>query len=149
MAALKPDSAATPFEWTPGPCVFEGATKTDGDVDCGYLSVPLRHSQPNGKKIRVAVAIIRYRGENKAPDPVFYAQGGPGGTTLDAFAATLRSNRVAERYRRDLVLWDQRGTLHSEPNLICPEVTENDLKEAAENPDYQTATRMAIAAYQA
>jgi pimeloyl-ACP methyl ester carboxylesterase len=150
VPAIKTNSPPVLGEWTPRPCAFEGAKKmSDSNVECGYLSVPLRHTDPNGKKIRLAVAIIRYRGEDKAPDPVFYAQGGPGGATLDTYTAMLYSDHAAEAYKRDLVLWDQRGTLHSEPNLICPEVTDASLKEAAENPDMETARRMRSAAFQA
>ncbi|MEZ4609075.1 MAG: hypothetical protein R2838_02260 [Caldilineaceae bacterium] len=48
------------------------------------------------------------------------AQGGPGGSTIDVFTDLLLDSPL--RDRRDIVLFDQRGTLYSDPNLICTEV---------------------------
>jgi pimeloyl-ACP methyl ester carboxylesterase len=62
----------------------------------------------------------------KLPDPLVYVEGGPGAETgLDADGIALwrkdmAGNGVAEG--RDLVLFDQRGTGRSEPQLDCPEL---------------------------
>lgn len=137
-------------DWSPGPCMYKAAKNgAPPNVECGYLSVPLRHAEPIGQKIKLAVAIVRYKGADKNPDPVFYAQGGPGGTTLETYAGFVLLNKTAERYKRDLVLWDQRGTLHSQPNLLCSEVNDVQLKEAIEDPSIETEKKLEIAAFQA
>jgi pimeloyl-ACP methyl ester carboxylesterase len=61
------------------------------------------------------------------------AQGGPGGSTLDAFLPAFGSGELARLLEdRDVVLFDQRGTLYSEPALLCPEsitVTEETIEQ--------------------
>jgi hypothetical protein len=107
-------------QFSEAPCMFKvPAGLTEGsDLICGYLTVPENHSDPNGPKIRLAVATIRSNSLNYQPDPLIMAQGGPGGSTIEtyiqrlAFGSRLRSNR-------DIVLLEQRGTLHSEPALTC------------------------------
>ena len=55
---------------------------------------------------------------NRAPEPLFIAQGGPGGSSIDSFAQLLVSNlETRPAGNRDLVVWDQRGTFFSEPAL--------------------------------
>jgi pimeloyl-ACP methyl ester carboxylesterase len=89
------------------------------NVECGYLVVPERHSQPDGPTIRLAVAIFKSHSPFPAPDPLVIAQGGPGGSSIE-FADLIAFNSL--RDRRDIILFDQRGTLHSEPALLCPEI---------------------------
>jgi pimeloyl-ACP methyl ester carboxylesterase len=50
------------------------------------------------------------------------AQGGPGGSTIDAFLTSFQSGELSGLLEdRDVVLFDQRGTLYSEPALLCTE----------------------------
>lgn len=90
------------------------------NVLCGYLTVPEEHSIPDGPIIQLAVVIIKNRGTDPKPDPLFMAQGGPGGSTIDTYAEHLltRSRLLKDR---DIVLFDQRGTLYSDPDLFCEE----------------------------
>lgn len=90
------------------------------DVVCGYVTVPEQHSNPNGATIELAVAIILSRNPDPAPDPLFMAQGGPGGSSIDTFVTPIMDSPFREN--RDVVLFDQRGTLYSEPALACPEI---------------------------
>ena len=103
----------------PAPCMFDlpaGVVENE-TIRCGWLTVPERHSQPDGPTIRLGVAIIPSRSATPAPDPLVMAQGGPGGSTLDFFVdLLLTSNPWPER---DIILFDQRGTLYTEPNLLC------------------------------
>ena len=102
-------------------------------ADCGYVTVPLRHLQPNGPTIQLATVIVRSTDPNRAPEPLFIAQGGPGGSSIETYAGALAT--VAELNpapNRDLVIWDQRGTLWSKPALLCPEVAAADLAAAQE-----------------
>ena len=91
-------------------------------VECGFLTVPQRHADPNGPTLRLAVAIYKSTGANPEPDPLILAQGGPGGSTIDGFNIIVSNNPL--RSKRDIILFDQRGTLYSEPNLVCTELIE-------------------------
>lgn len=92
--------------------------------DCGYVTVPERHSQPNGRTIQLAVVRTRSIGSNPAPDPLMMEQGGPGGTTIGMFptqAVPLGNAAPAILQQRDMVFVEQRGTQFSRPALLCPE----------------------------
>lgn len=128
VAMLTPgsDSGAAPAAqdrtaaFEPAPCMFEAFGLIEGqDVECGYVTVPERHSNPDGPTIRLAVAILKSRDPNPAPDPLFLAQGGPGGSTIDTYTQLLPTAQFPGN--RDIVLFDQRGTLYSQPALVCDE----------------------------
>jgi pimeloyl-ACP methyl ester carboxylesterase len=91
-------------------------------AECGYVTVPLHHDQPDGETIRVAVAILKAVSDTPLPDPMLYLSGGPGSATLDNFAGGANPYMTQMTTRRDLILMDQRGMGYSEPNLNCPEV---------------------------
>lgn len=90
-----------------------------GQIECGFINVPEFHADPDGNQIRLAVAII-HSNATPEPDPLFVAQGGPGGSTLEAFIP-LAPLFTFVLQQRDVVLVEQRGTLHSLPALTCPE----------------------------
>ena len=109
--------------FTPSACMFKlpvGIKDGDG-IQCGYLTVPEEHADPNGPVLKLAVAIIKRKASAPSPDPFVMAQGGPGGSTIETYAQTLLSkpNFVSDR---DIVLFDQRGTKYSTPNLYCTEL---------------------------
>lgn len=91
---------------------------------CGFLVVPEDRSEPEGRTIRLAVAVLKATGEPVA-DPVLYLSGGPGFPALEgamrAFTADFARPLQA---KRDLIFFDQRGTGRSQPGLHCPEVRE-------------------------
>lgn len=120
------EAADCPFELAEG--FVEGR-----DVDCGYVTVPEFHAQPDGATIRIAVAIFNSTASTPAADPLVMAQGGPGGSTLDAFGAQLPQLADILRQSRDVVLIEQRGTLYSEPSLTCPELTEFGIESLGDN----------------
>jgi pimeloyl-ACP methyl ester carboxylesterase len=97
------------------------------DVLCYYLTVPSRYDDPQGKTIRLAVIVIKASDFAPHPDPIFFAQGGPGGSTIDFYTSYLFGNHRLSR-SRDFVLLEQRGTLHSEPALYCQEFDEYTLE---------------------
>jgi len=93
------------------------------------VTVPLRHADPDGPTIRLAVVVLPAVDADPAADPLFMAQGGPGASTIDTFAEYLATdNDLRPTTNRDIVLWDQRGTLYSSPFLHCPEVLNADLQ---------------------
>jgi len=117
-ARLQPGAA-----FQQAPCMFTlPAGAVEGtDILCGYLTVPEEHATPNGQTIQLAVAIIKSQEANPKPDPVFLAQGGPGGSTIDTYIELLFTGKSILR-DRDIVLFDQRGTLYSKPALYCTEI---------------------------
>ena len=98
---------------------------------CGYVTVPLFHDQPEGDTIRIPIAIWAFYNPPYYPDPLFIAQGGPGGSALDIYPEMFSSSWVVGR--RDVVFVDQRGTRYAEPSLVCPEELEVLLDPSQEN----------------
>ena len=113
--------------FTPTDCFFDGGvefiTAESLGFRCGYVTVPEEHSDPNGSTIRIPVAIRDATGIAPRPDPLFLAQGGPGGDAFGIFGITAPTTPVASD--RDIVIFNQRGTLYSEPDLICEELWDN------------------------
>lgn len=97
--------------------------------ECGYVRVPEFHADPNGKQIKLAVAILpgpdSTSDASAARNAFVVAQGGPGGSTLDTFANFFANDYFPAlktlNAERDIVLYDQRGTLFSQPSLMCRE----------------------------
>src|ERR671936_509041 len=86
---------------------------------CGYLTVPENRYKPRGRKIRIAVAIAEAATRHPHPDPILWLEGGPGGTGLAVAAAVVKLGINADR---TIIFIDQRGTLHADPLLSCPEI---------------------------
>ncbi|MDL1898399.1 alpha/beta hydrolase, partial [Anaerolineae bacterium CFX7] len=101
----------------------------DERFECGYVRVPEFHNQPDGAQIKLAVAILPRAGDASqaagAANAFVVAQGGPGGSALDTFANFFADNYFPAlktlHAERDIVLYDQRGTLYAQPSLTCPE----------------------------
>lgn len=94
---------------------------------CGQLEVPENRADPSGRKITIHFAVLPASSQNKAPDPLFLLAGGPGQAATEAFVPILESlDRV--RFKRDLVLVDQRGTGGSNP-LRCPKPADPELDQ--------------------
>lgn len=109
--------------FSPSKCMFDlpPGVKEGEQVVCGYVQTPLDHANPEGPVIELAVTIIKNSAPNPAPDPLFIAQGGPGGSTIETYATLLLTdNKLVSN--RDIVLFDQRGTKFSRPNLYCDEI---------------------------
>ncbi len=87
-------------------------------VECHWLAVPVRRSTGDGRTFRLAVTVVRSPGADPTTVPVVYVSGGPGGPG-GAPNDWVGSPTLA---RRDVVLFDQRGTGQSEPDMDCPEV---------------------------
>ena len=123
-------SSAKTDAWSETPCSsFQLNLRDDTPIECGYVTVPLRHADPDGPTIRLAVVVLPAVDADPAADPLFMAQGGPGASTIDTFAEYLATdNDLRPTTNRDIVLWDQRGTLYSSPFLHCPEVLNADLQ---------------------
>ncbi len=86
--------------------------------------IRLQRKKGQAASFSLPVVVLRYQGFDRKNDPVVYMAGGPGS------GAGLESQQIkgywlpwfAEaNFHRDLVLFDQRGTGLSKPNLTCPE----------------------------
>ena len=100
-------------------CAFTVPPGTD--PECGYLVVPENRAHPEEAQVRLHVAIFHSRATNPAPDPVVHLSGGPGSSALELSGYLLRTGMEDVLDRRDLVIFDQRGTGYSQPALTCPE----------------------------
>jgi pimeloyl-ACP methyl ester carboxylesterase len=116
-------SAAT-FEEAPCPFALPSGHVEGETVECGYLIVPEDRADPEGRDVRLAVAIFRHPGGTPEPDPIIYLEGGPGGSPLE-----MRAPNVDAYFgpifaaNRDIIVFDQRGVGFSEPALDCPAFT--------------------------
>jgi pimeloyl-ACP methyl ester carboxylesterase len=100
--------------------------------DCLWLTVPEHHDAFDGDVLRLAVTVLHTPAENPRPDPVVYLSGGPGGRGGNPnFWST--SPFIEER---DIVVYDQRGTGESDPNMQCPEMEDAILTVFGANAPY-------------
>ncbi len=135
-AALSGAAFAAPLPersdaWEAADCEEFDLVDVPAGVDCGYVTVPLRHAEPDGPAIELATVVLRAPKEGRAPDPVFIAQGGPGGSSIASFAQALIDDpELWLSPNRDHVVWDQRGTYYSWPALLCPEALDAALDAA-------------------
>lgn len=146
-----PARAAAPTGvFQPGACMFKlPAGAVEGrDLECGWLEVPKRHAQPEGPAIRLAVAIVKSRASDRKPDPLVMLQGGPGGSTIDTYTQILFSpgSRLRDLIDRDIVLFDQRGALYSEPSLVCQEQLELVERTIEQQLTYEESDRLSLEA---
>ncbi|HUT20706.1 MAG TPA: alpha/beta fold hydrolase, partial [Anaerolineae bacterium] len=87
--------------------------------------VPENRADPEGRDIRLAVAIFRHPDGAPEPDPIIYLEGGPGGSPLEMRASNFDAYfGPVFAAHRDIIVFDQRGVGFSEPALDCPAFTE-------------------------
>lgn len=126
--------------YTEGDCPFLFDVELDPAaaeaITCGYMQVPQDRRQPEGLQIELAVAILASHSDHPRADPVLYLEGGPGGGSLFGTEDWLSSPLRAER---QIILFDQRGTGYSWPNLGCPELDEVDEAANAERTPFLAA----------
>lgn len=103
-------------------CTLSAPDVSPVDARCGTLTVPEDPANPQGRQIELNIAVIPAVSRDPAPDPIFLLAGGPGQAATEAFLPLIPgAGRL--RFKRDLVLVDQRGTGKSHP-LECPETLE-------------------------
>jgi hypothetical protein len=113
-----PTSDASPFQI--GEDVVEGT-----NYECGYLTVPELHSQPEGNTIQVGIVILKSPNPNPA-EPLILFQGGPGGSSIELFPSLFLLFGEQILAERDVIAFEKRGNLYSRPFLDCPEYRESD-----------------------
>jgi pimeloyl-ACP methyl ester carboxylesterase len=87
---------------------------------CGSLEVLEDPARPDGRRIRLRVAVIPADNPNAMPDPVFVLAGGPGQAITEVYPRIAPAFDRLHR-ERDIVLVDQRGTGGS-GLLSCPRI---------------------------
>ncbi|WP_210115106.1 alpha/beta hydrolase [Roseovarius aestuariivivens] len=95
----------------------------DGEVlgetfSCGRIDVPENWNAPDGRKISISYVVLKSRNLAPFEDPVVYFQGGPGGSALNSLVQ-IAGGMQGLRQNRDIIVFDQRGTAHSN-ELLCP-----------------------------
>lgn len=104
---------AQTFVPAPLPALLRRAGLPD-TVRFGYVAVPENRGSDNGRMIQVAVTILPATQSTKRPDPIFFLEGGPGGT---ASYLPLSPTFSILAQDRDIVFVDQRGCGFSRPFL--------------------------------
>lgn len=107
--------------FTEGPCPMELTDEVIVEVTCGTVEVPENRLDPESRMITLAVARLHSVAADPAPDPVVQLEGGPGFPSLESVGGYAKSSILEHR---DYIIWDQRGTGFSEPNLDCTETNE-------------------------
>ena len=116
-----------PPYFEPGDCPFRQLAGVQ--VECGFLTVLEDRSRPQGRILRLAVAILKSKSQSPAPDPLVFLQGGPGMGALGIIPAGGAAQFAPFLARRDVIFFDQRGTGLSQPALNCPDV-QNDVNQS-------------------
>ncbi|MFP4344656.1 MAG: alpha/beta hydrolase [Anaerolineales bacterium] len=123
-----PEPTPTPFgmetlyAFVPEPCPFE--VPEGVQVECGVVGVPeTRRETPEGL-VRLSVAIYHSHSSAPAEDPVVFLNGGPGSGAVDLLSQVYMEFILPLLASRDVVVFDQRGTGFSEPDLNCPEFSQ-------------------------
>ena len=102
-------------------------------VECFVLTVLENREQPQGREIKLKVAILKAK-RTAGVEPMIYLSGGPGDSPL--VASTPGADALSEgdwwnetaaiRRRRDVVILSQRGAGGSTPNLDCFDTRSSD-----------------------
>lgn len=112
-------AASSSFESSPCPFTVPEVVTEGEDVVCGWVSVPEEHAHPQGKTIRLRVAVIKSSSRAPEADPLVIESGGPGVSTIVSALGILLTADPDLRARRDMILIEQRGTRYSDPFLMC------------------------------
>lgn len=99
------------------------------NIECSYLTVPENWNDPQGKKIKIAVLILKHNSKNTDANPVVYLEGGPGAGGIASIWNWLWHPL---RKNNDIILMDVRGTGFSFPKF-CPDLGRKFLEILSKN----------------
>jgi len=91
---------------------------------CAGVDVPEDHAAPNGRHIKLRVALVRAESAQAEPDLVTFLDGGPGGAATEDYPSIAGAFEPLRR-QRAVLLVDQRGTGGSNA-LDCDEGKKGD-----------------------
>src|SRR5690349_15983002 len=78
-------AVSTPPRLTLTPCTPEGIAASVG-AKCGTLTVYENRTTRQGRTIGLRVVVLPATGKTRAPDPLFYFEGGPGASVVEGVA---------------------------------------------------------------
>ncbi|MXU65946.1 alpha/beta fold hydrolase [Oceanomicrobium pacificus] len=84
--------------------------------------MPVDYDDGDGKTIDLMYGVLRSTSLSPARDPVIYLHGGLGGGELASMTNALAERLATLRARRDVVVFDQRGSGFSPGEIECNEV---------------------------
>lgn len=91
--------------------VAQTVTEVEGETfACGVVRVPADYDDPEGRQIELMYGVLRSTSLSPATDPVIYLHGGPGGGELASMTNVLAERLATLRTRRDIFIFDQRGS---------------------------------------
>lgn len=107
----------------------EKKTINEDNIEWNYLIVPENWDKPEGKTIKIAVAVLKSTSKKANSNPVLYIEGGPGAGGINSIGRWLKHPL---RESSDIVLMDVRGTGFSFPKF-CPDLGKQFLEILAKN----------------
>lgn len=87
--------------------IVESERNQNGTIEFGKFLVYENRAKPNGRILKLDFVILRARGKDPKPDPMFMLAGGPG---VAASQTWQQFSESWQRKDRDIVLLGQRGT---------------------------------------
>ena len=107
----------------PAKCLFEVLEWVTRAVDCGFVTVPAFHAQPERGTFRLPVVIFRSAAKEVKPDPLIHLHGGPGANLIPGTLLNLYPAFDLMAPERDIIMFDimfdQRGASAAEPQFVC------------------------------
>src|SRR6185436_16706016 len=107
-----PAKPAPPWQGKLSSCALPDAS----EAFCGTYEVFENRQTLAGRKIFLRIVVLPALGADRAPDPLFFLEGVPGGAAIPD-AEIFVKDRLQQH--RDIVIVDTRGTGDSNP-LACP-----------------------------
>lgn len=97
-----------------------GLYEVEGETAaCGTVSVPVNYDESDDKQIELTYGILKSTSLAPAEDPVIYMHGGPGAAELGLLAQDLAEKFATLRQRRDIIVFDERGSGYSPGEVDC------------------------------
>ncbi|MGW6690204.1 alpha/beta fold hydrolase [Streptomyces sp. NPDC054961] len=131
----------------PGPCpkTADPVAELEG-ARCGTLTVPENRGKPDGRKIRLGVAIVPAATDKPKPDPIVWLAGGPGDDAVGEAKMAIDGGLNRDR---DVIFMSQRGTYSADPALTCRNVDEFNARATGLVSDAPSTEREHVAATKA
>ncbi len=117
------DGAAELGDFRPTACTLGALPPELTEPECGFIEVPSRRDG-NGAADVFRLDVVRFPSRADDPgEPVLYLEGGPGGDLLGGLAFNSAFTVEPWLAGHEVVLFTQRGTGDSQPNLNCPRIS--------------------------
>jgi pimeloyl-ACP methyl ester carboxylesterase len=143
--SAQPEPRSDAFETMDCPFHTPDIGPDEPTLECGMLTVPENHAEPNGPTIKIAVAINKTSAEKPKGDPVLFLMINPSPELR--FAAFMGFFFSGINQERDLIAVDVRGVGYSEPAFECPAVTDAYYKTLDASPVDPASVEMSALAY--